>query len=1013
MKVLTSRVVILGIVSVLVMAVHHAYATDRVLTSKTYVDDEVSSVYDYVNGIMVNGASLEEGALYFYGVSSSSANATTKVVDGSAYTEEGVIIVVQPENTHSGTVSSGLTLQLNDDEPAEIIYRGESVTTETAPIIWNADYPSIFVFDGTNWVFAGGGQGTILPTGVTGYVATYTGTTPGTTTGPVGGAVAIATEIQHNGTNGALSNGGDIASVALVDGKQDAIDTGLVNVPSWVPGTPTGTDVPTLLSYGTSDGNGGIDGISGNKIGLLNLADYTSCNSGAVTPCKWGFLPANIVMGADLIQDKVQLKLPQVSAGNLEPRGGQMVALGSTPGDVTNKRYITAGGNKSLTMRSTTPKVIDYVNSSMTLSAFTSGTFGTDNTSYQNEIKNAIVSLELLRDTVTETKKIVFPSTEDEGDYQPAGGEMYAFGSTAAVPKKRYITDSYDNQLTQYEYGLPDEEVYKAYVESYVNGTTTLQNFATYNFGNSNNSSRNKVMNALVNLETLRGMYGALHNEITAVRPSGTANNVATYDSTGALGNGRPAADAPTTNQGGTVTNGTDIATINAVVTRQPMINALPTGTTTTQIVTYPAAGDENGAVGSLIVDTSDLYTTDDSHVPSSKLVDSKKLDKNLVLDTNALDTALGANSSTEGLYSVPGAVSGSNWAATIMSDWADNKNVPTMDTLANALSGLYNAVGANTYNFTATSASITGANIAVPNPLQRYTNNLKLVSGTELLWLPVAKEQGILAATNLLQSYSNNKVVPTMDELAYALYGVMKTRETREEWRAAAANWSVYSQHLYQLKESLNNNLTNAVTFNNTGYLQTFAPTLSALMEESYALYSLISAKQDEIPAKDTNTLVAYSGTQGTFGERAITTSISSSSSDANSIPTNGAVYSFSQVKIPAAGKYRSVYDNTQYNISSWNAAHIKGSAIPTKTTTDGAIGERKIFEATATYTDTDDINIQIPTIGAVMANTLTKICYEYKPGTTDETPENCWLWGFERIPPAPQPQAPSEPLY
>ena len=40
-----------------------------------------------------------------------------------------------------------------------------------------------------------------------------------------------------------------------------------------------------------------------------------------------------------------------------------------------------------------------------------------------------------------------------------------------------------------------------------------------------------------------------------------------------------------------------------------------------TKIVTYPAYGSAAGAIGELSVDTSTLYTTDDSHVPSSKLV--------------------------------------------------------------------------------------------------------------------------------------------------------------------------------------------------------------------------------------------------------------------------------------------------------------------------------------------------------------------------------------------------------
>ena len=64
--------------------------------------------------------------------------------------------------------------------------------------------------------------------------------------------------------------------------------------------------------------------------------------------------------------------------------------------------------------------------------------------------------------------------------------------------------------------------------------------------------------------------------------------------------------------------------------------------------------------------------------------------------------------------------------------------------------------------------------------------------------------------------------------------------------------------------------------------------------------------------------------------------------------------------------------------------------------TSSNGVVGERKIFEAGATYTNNDATNIQIATIGAVMENTVTKRCAGYKPGTTTQNAENCWLWEF-----------------
>ncbi|MBQ1928075.1 MAG: hypothetical protein II179_03345, partial [Alphaproteobacteria bacterium] len=57
------------------------------------------------------------------------------------------------------------------------------------------------------------------PTGPSGEVATYL---PGDNdTGVVGGHVAISSVATHSEATGELTNGNNIASVALVDGKQD------------------------------------------------------------------------------------------------------------------------------------------------------------------------------------------------------------------------------------------------------------------------------------------------------------------------------------------------------------------------------------------------------------------------------------------------------------------------------------------------------------------------------------------------------------------------------------------------------------------------------------------------------------------------------------------------------------------------------------------------------------------------------------------------------------------------
>ena len=161
MKFLTSRVVVCAIIlgtmfcgtNVRAVVDEDDFST---LTSKAYVDSLINS--NDLSEHTINGAELGNQDSYFYGVSETSGNTAAKVVEIDSITDgsgTGLVIVVQPENTHTGTISNGLTLQLNSETAAEILYNGASVTSATAPIVWNGGHPSVFVFDGTNWNFVG------------------------------------------------------------------------------------------------------------------------------------------------------------------------------------------------------------------------------------------------------------------------------------------------------------------------------------------------------------------------------------------------------------------------------------------------------------------------------------------------------------------------------------------------------------------------------------------------------------------------------------------------------------------------------------------------------------------------------------------------------------------------------------------------------------------------------------------------------------------------------------------
>ena len=94
--------------------------------------------------------------VYFYGTSSTPAATVQKEVSIPSIKElnVGQLIVVKPSVT--STVANS-TLKLNDFDAYPMRYNSSAITTSTDSVVWNTNYPSIFVFDGSYWVFAGHG----------------------------------------------------------------------------------------------------------------------------------------------------------------------------------------------------------------------------------------------------------------------------------------------------------------------------------------------------------------------------------------------------------------------------------------------------------------------------------------------------------------------------------------------------------------------------------------------------------------------------------------------------------------------------------------------------------------------------------------------------------------------------------------------------------------------------------------------------------------------------------------
>ena len=151
---------------------------------------------------------------------------------------------------------------------------------------------------------------------------------------------------------------------------------------------------------------------------------------------------------------------------------------------------------------------------------------------------------------------------------------------------------------------------------------------------------------------------------------------------------------------------------------------------------------------------------------------------------------------------------------------------------------------------------------------------------------------------------------------------------------------------------------------------------------------------KQDKIPATGTNastpgtTVVTYTGTAGTIGERELFDYDDWRDVDPidhyDDLPTVGALMGFfeelsdyKQDKIPASG-FQGIEGLNPIDTINYLQVGVKGTGLATRTPIDGLVGERKIFEMTdlANYhnsqlsaNEQELQDISIPTVGAMMS--------------------------------------------
>lgn len=129
-------------------------ASDTIATYGDVVTHNASEFASSTNRI--NGAPLSNATSTFFGISTTAAATVQKEVSIPSITtlDAGTIIIVQPTTT--STVANS-TLKLNDFSAYPMRYNNAAITTSIDSIVWNAAYPSVWVFDGTYWRFVAHG----------------------------------------------------------------------------------------------------------------------------------------------------------------------------------------------------------------------------------------------------------------------------------------------------------------------------------------------------------------------------------------------------------------------------------------------------------------------------------------------------------------------------------------------------------------------------------------------------------------------------------------------------------------------------------------------------------------------------------------------------------------------------------------------------------------------------------------------------------------------------------------
>lgn len=377
-----------------------------VATSGSYNDlSNKPTIPADISSNKINGIPLSTASGYFFATSDTAAATTEKVVSIPSVTtlSAGTVIIIKP--TVTSTVANS-TIKLNNFTAYPMRYRGNAITTSTDSIVWPANTPTIWVFDGDYWNFAGKGQDDNT---------TYSNMSVSEgTTGTATTSRAMRADYLKQIIQGTVLTGLDTSSATAID-DTDTVLSGLGKLQAQV---STKADSATTLSgYGITDAytKTEIDGMvsagmhykgtvasasnlpsSGNKIGdLYNVTD-TGANY-AWNGTEWDKLSENIDLSGlaskaeaagSLSGSNATLTLKNVNGGTLSTVTVNNVANATNATNAT-KATQDASGNVITTTYSTKAETVTDVVSGSTADKINVTKNGSTSTITVNNVANA------------------------------------------------------------------------------------------------------------------------------------------------------------------------------------------------------------------------------------------------------------------------------------------------------------------------------------------------------------------------------------------------------------------------------------------------------------------------------------------------------------------------------------------------------------------------------------------------------------------------------------------------